>query len=153
GAACGPPARRFLTYGLNPMARRHTDSDADGNDIDITPMLDIVFIMLIFFIVTTSFVKESGVTVNRPSAQTAEEKKGSNILVAIRANGEIWLDRRAIDVRAVRPNIERMKAENPEGAVIIQADEFSPTGLLVKVMDQIRLAGITNISISAEAAN
>src|SRR5690554_7191831 len=72
--------------------------------------------MLIFFIVTTSFVKESGVTVNRPSAQTAEEKKGSNILVAIRANGEIWIDRRAIDVRAVRPNIERMKAENPEGA-------------------------------------
>lgn len=135
------------------MARRHTDSEADGNDIDITPMLDIVFIMLIFFIVTTSFVKESGVTVSRPSAQTAEEKKGSNILVAIRANGEIWIDRRAIDVRAVRPNIERMKAENPEGSVIIQADEFSPTGLLVKVMDQVRLAGISNISISAEAAN
>jgi len=135
------------------MARRHIDNDADGNDIDITPMLDIVFIMLIFFIVTTSFVKESGVTVNRPSAQTAEEKKGSNILVAIRANGEIWIDRRAIDMRAVRPNIERMKAENPEGAVIIQADEFSPTGLLVKVMDQIRLAGIQDISISAEGTD
>lgn len=133
------------------MARRHTDSGSDGNDIDITPMLDVVFIMLIFFIVTTSFVRESGVTVNRPSAQTAEEKKGSNILVAIRANGEIWIDKRAVDVRAVRPNIERMKAENPEGSVIIQADEFSPTGLLVKVMDQVRLAGITNISISAEA--
>ena len=135
------------------MARRHTDNEADGSDIDITPMLDIVFIMLIFFIVTTSFVKESGVTVNRPSAQTAEEKKGSNILLAIRANGEIWIDRRAVDVRAVRPNIERMKAENPEGAVIIQADEYSPTGLLVKVMDQVRLAGISNISISAEAAD
>ena len=133
------------------MARRHTDSGSDGNDIDITPMLDVVFIMLIFFIVTTSFVRESGVTVNRPSAQTAEEKKGSNILVAIRANGEIWIDKRSVDVRAVRPNIERMKAESPEGAVIIQADEFSPTGLLVKVMDQVRLAGITNISISAEA--
>ncbi|HUH58126.1 MAG TPA: biopolymer transporter ExbD [Pseudomonadales bacterium] len=135
------------------MARRRTRTEAEGNDIDITPMLDIVFIMLIFFIVTTSFVKESGVTVNRPSAQTAEEKKGSNILVAIRANGEIWIDRRAIDVRAVRPNIERMKAENPEGAVIIQADEFSPAGMVVKVMDQVRLAGITNISISAEASN
>lgn len=135
------------------MARRRTHTEAEGNDIDITPMLDIVFIMLIFFIVTTSFVKESGVTVNRPSAQTTEEKKGSNILVAIRANGEIWIDRRAIDVRAVRPNIERMKAENPEGAVIIQADEFSPAGMVVKVMDQVRLAGITNISISAEAAN
>ncbi len=135
------------------MARRRTRTEAEGNDIDITPMLDIVFIMLIFFIVTTSFVKESGVTVNRPSAQTAEEKKGSNILVAIRANGEIWIDRRAIDVRAVRPNIERMKAENPEGAVIIQADEYSPAGMVVKVMDQVRLAGITNISISAEASN
>lgn len=135
------------------MTRRRTRTEAEGNDIDITPMLDIVFIMLIFFIVTTSFVKESGVTVNRPSAQTAEEKKGSNILVAIRANGEIWIDRRAIDVRAVRPNIERMKAENPEGAVIIQADEFSAAGLVVKVMDQVRLAGITNISISAEASN
>lgn len=133
------------------MARRHVDSDADGNDIDITPMLDIVFIMLIFFIVTTSFVKESGVTVSRPSAQTAEEKKGSNILLAIRANGEIWIDRRAIDIRAVRPNVERMKAENPEGSVIIQADEFAPTGLLVKVMDQVRLAGISDISISADA--
>lgn len=133
------------------MARRRTYNEDDGNNIDLTPMLDVIFIMLIFFIVTTSFVKESGVTVNRPSAATAEEKKGSNILVAIRANGEIWIDRRAVDVRAVRPNIERMKAENPEGAVIIQADEFSPTGLLVKVMDQVRLAGITNISISAEA--
>lgn len=142
-----------LINGPNSMARRHTDNEADGSDIDITPMLDIVFIMLIFFIVTTSFVKESGVTVNRPSAQTAEEKKGSNILLAIRANGEIWIDRRAVDVRAVRPNIERMKAENPEGAVIIQADEYSPTGLLVKVMDQVRLAGISNISISAEAAD
>lgn len=135
------------------MARRHTDNDSDASDIDITPMLDIVFIMLIFFIVTTSFVKESGVTVSRPSAQTAEQKKGSNILVAIRANGEIWIDRRAVDVRAVRPNIERMKAENPEGAVIIQADQHSSTGMLVKVMDQIRLAGVEDISISAEGTD
>jgi biopolymer transport protein ExbD len=132
--------------------RRHTVTDSDESDIDITPMLDIVFIMLIFFIVTTSFVKESGVTVSRPSAETAEQKKGSNILVAIRPNGEIWIDRRAIDVRAVRANIERLKAENPEGSVIIQADEYSNTGLLVKVMDQVRLAGISNISISAETA-
>lgn len=133
------------------MARRFRQTEAEGNDIDITPMLDIVFIMLIFFIVTTSFVKESGVKVNRPSAQTTEDKKGNNILVAIRANGEIWIDRRAIDVRAIRANIERLKAENIEGAVIIQADEFAPTGLLVKVMDQIRLAGMSNISISAES--
>jgi len=130
--------------------RRHTATETDESDIDITPMLDIVFIMLIFFIVTTSFVKESGVTVSRPSAETAVELKGSNILVAIRPNGEIWIDRRSIDVRAVRANIERLKAENPEGAVIIQADEYSNTGLLVKVMDQVRLAGVTNIAISAQ---
>lgn len=133
------------------MARRFRQVETDSNEIDITPMLDIVFIMLIFFIVTTSFVKESGVQVNRPSAQTAEDKKGSNILVAIRANGEIWIDRRAIDVRAIRANIERLKSENKEGSVIIQADEFAPTGLLVKVMDQIRLAGMTNISVSAQS--
>lgn len=130
--------------------RRHTATETDETDIDITPMLDIVFIMLIFFIVTTSFVKESGVSVSRPSAETAVQLKGSNILVAIRPNGEVWIDRRAIDVRAVRANIERLKAANPEGSVIIQADEYSNTGLLVRVMDQVRLAGISNISISAE---
>ena len=132
--------------------RRHTETESDESDIDITPMLDIVFIMLIFFIVTTSFVKESGVTANRPSAETASEKKGSNILVAIKPNGEIWIDRRAIDVRAVRANVERLKVENPEGAVIIHADEYSNTGMLVKVMDQVRLAGVSNISISAEVS-
>lgn len=131
------------------MARRHVNPDGQENDIDITPMLDIVFIMLIFFIVTTSFVKESGITVSRPSASTAEAKQGSNILIAIRANGEIWVDKRAVDVRAVRANIERMKAEAPEGAVVIQADEFAPTGLLVKVMDQVRMAGVLDISIAA----
>ena len=130
--------------------RRHTATETDETDIDITPMLDIVFIMLIFFIVTTSFVKESGGSGSRPSAETAVQLKGSNILVAIRPNGEVWIDRRAIDVRAVRANIERLKGENPEGSVIIQADEYSNTGLLVRVMDQVRLAGISNISISAE---
>jgi len=131
------------------MARRHVSLEGQENDVDITPMLDIVFIMLIFFIVTTSFVKESGVTVNRPTASTAESKEGSSILVAIRANGEIWIDKRAIDMRAVRANVERLKAESHEGAVVIQADEYAPTGLLVKVMDQIRLAGVDNISVAA----
>lgn len=131
------------------MVRRHVNPDGQENDIDITPMLDVVFIMLIFFIVTTSFVKESGITVSRPSATTAEAKQGSNILIAIRANGEIWVDKRAVDVRAVRANVERMKAEAPEGAVVIQADEFAPTGILVKVMDQVRLAGVSDISIAA----
>jgi biopolymer transport protein ExbD len=132
------------------MARRHVASEGQEGDIDITPMLDIVFIMLIFFIVTTSFVKESGVTVSRPTASTAESKQGSNILIAIRANGEIWIDKRSVDLRAVRANTERLKAESPEGAVVIQADEFAPTGILVKVMDQVRLAGVTDISVAAK---
>ncbi len=131
------------------MARRPVASEGQEGDIDITPMLDIVFIMLIFFIVTTSFVKESGVTVSRPTASTAESKQGSNILIAIRANGEIWIDKRSVDLRAVRANTERLKAESPEGAVVIQADEFAPTGILVKVMDQVRLAGVTDISVAA----
>jgi len=91
-------------------------------EINLTPMLDVVFIMLIFFIVTASFVKESGLDVNRPDAPTAVKKESANILVAIGASNEIWISGRRIDPRAVRANIERMHAENPEGAVIIQAD-------------------------------
>jgi len=113
-------------------------------------MLDIVFIMLIFFIVTTTFARESGITVNRPMAATAEQKnKGTNIFVGLRKNGEVWIDKRLIDLRAVRPNIERLHVENPEGAVIIQADRDTKTGVLVEVMDQVRMAGVKNISIAA----
>lgn len=133
------------------MRRQHTNTGSDDNSIDMTPMLDIVFIMLIFFIVTTSFVKESGVSVNRPNAQTAQEDKKGSIMVAIKPNGEIWIDKRSVDVRSVRANIEKLKAESPDGNVVIQADTDSKTGLLVMVMDQIRLAGITNISIAAQA--
>jgi biopolymer transport protein ExbD len=129
------------------MRRIHRESDEQ--QIDLTPMLDVVFIMLIFFIVTTSFVKESGVDINRPSAATAEKKSKGNILIAITQNGEIWLDKRQIDIRAVRANIQRMKAKFPQSAVIIQSDTESKTGTLVRVMDQIRLAGVQNISIAA----
>lgn len=122
----------------------------DESAIDITPMLDIVFIMLIFFVVTSSFVKESGIDVNRPSASTAERKETGSILVAISMDNNVWIDKRRVDPDAIRPNIERLHAENPEGAVVIQADKASTSGLLVKVMDQIRLAGVTNISIAAK---
>ena len=122
----------------------------DESTIDITPMLDIVFIMLIFFIVTTSFVKETGVEVNRPNASTAVRDERGNILIAITANDEIWIDKRRVDLRAVRANVERLKAENPEGSVIIQADKASKTGFLVETMDQVRLAGVQNVSIAAE---
>ena len=119
-------------------------------EINLTPMLDVVFIMLIFFIVTASFVKESGLDVNRPDAPTAVKKENANILVAIGASNEIWINRRRIDPRAVRANIERMHAENPEGAVIIQADKKAFTETLVLVMDSARQAGVFNVSIAAE---
>ncbi|MCG8670305.1 MAG: biopolymer transporter ExbD [Pseudomonadales bacterium] len=131
--------------------RRHDQAIDDDNGIDMTPMLDIVFIMLIFFVVTTSFVKESGIDVNRPSAQTAEVKERGNILVAIDSQGRIWIDKRAVDIRAVRANVERLHAENPQGTVVIQSDTEAKTGLLVQVMDQVRLAGVSNVSIAAQA--
>jgi biopolymer transport protein ExbD len=109
-----------------------------------------VFIMLIFFIVTASFVKESGIEVVRPRAETAQRQERANILIAIRDDGEVWIQRRAVDLRAVRANIERLMAENPQGGVIILADENSRNGVLVEVMDQARLAGAQSISIAAE---
>ena len=129
--------------------RRRVNLDEEEADINMTPMLDIVFIMLIFFIVTTSFVKETGIEVNRPDAQTAVRNERGNILIAITESGDIWMAKRKIDVRAVRANVERMLAERPEGAVIVQADKFSQAGVMVTVMDQVRLAGVENVSIAA----
>lgn len=131
------------------MARRKFQPD-DEAEINITPLLDIVFIMLIFFIVTTSFVKETGIDVSRPSANTAEQKPRGNILIAIRENGDIWFQKRRIELRAVRANVERAHAENPEGSVVIIADKSSETGTLVDVMDQVKLAGVQAISIAAQ---
>ena len=128
----------------------HQNNGSADSDINLTPMLDVVFIMLIFFVVTTSFVKESGVEINRPSAETAQQQEKANILIAIRPNGEIWIESRAVDVRAVRANIERLRAEFPEGQVVIQGDQTAQIGLLVQVMDQVRLAGITNVAIAAD---
>jgi len=133
--------------------RRHTDHGHEETELNLTPMLDIVFIMLIFFVVTTSFVRESGLEVNRPAAQTAERRDRGNIMIAIAPNGEIWIDKRAVDIRAVRAVVERLVAENPEGGVIIQGDREAQIGLLVKVMDQVRKAGIVNVSIAATAGN
>ena len=113
-------------------------------------MLDVVFIMLIFFIVTASFVKEAGIDISRPPAATAERKERGNILIAITANDQIWIDRRQVDPRSLRANIERMHAENPQGSVVIQADEKSQNGLLVRVMDAARLAGVKSVSLAAE---
>jgi biopolymer transport protein ExbD len=123
--------------------------EEEESEINLTPMLDVVFIMLIFFIVTASFVREAGLDVNRPDAPMTQSKpEDSNILVLINANDEIWIDRRLIDPRAVRANIERMHAENPEGSVVIQANNSSTNKMLVEVMDAARQAGVYNISIA-----
>ena len=123
--------------------------EEESEEINLTPMLDVVFIMLIFFIVTASFIKEAGIDVNRPDAPTSESIADANILIAISPNDEIWIDRRLIGPRAVRANIERMHAENPKGSVVIQADKKSTNELLVVVMDAARQAGVYNVSIAA----
>jgi biopolymer transport protein ExbD len=130
------------------MKKRHFHEDEA--EINITPMLDVVFIMLIFFIVTTSFVKETGVDISRPSSSQAKQVKKGNILVAIKEDGVIWINKQEVDLRAVRSRIEKMHAENPEASAVIIADRGSRTGDLVEVMDQIKSAGVESISIAAE---
>ncbi len=131
--------------------RRHdrNNQDQESGEINLTPMLDIIFIMLIFFIVTTSFVKESGIEVNRPKAQTAQRQERGNIIIAIKPNGEIWIDKRLVDIRAVRAVIARLRAENPLGNVVIAADRDAKVNILTRVMDQVRLAGVTDMAIAA----
>lgn len=126
----------------------HVTEDDEAN-IDMTPMLDIVFIMLIFFVVTASFVKETGIEINRPQAKTAITKETANIKIAIDGNDIIWIDRHQVDERSVRPMLERMHMENPQGGMIVQADRRSTNEKLVQVMDAARQAGITSISIAA----
>ena len=132
------------------MRRRRSRDGEEESEVNLTPMLDVVFIMLIFFIVTASFVKEAGIDISRPPAATAERKERGNILVAITETDQIWIDRRQVDPRALRANIERLHAENPQGSVVIQADKKSKNGLLVQVMDAARLAGVKNVALAAE---
>ena len=133
---------------------RHLNKMIQGQEekeeIEMTPMLDVVFILLIFFIVTASFVKEAGIDVNRPEAATAVKKERANILVAISDKGDIWINKRKVDIRSVQANIERLKAENPQGTVVIQADKKSTTDTLIKVMDSARAAGVFDVSIAAQ---
>jgi len=131
------------------MAVRRGKSE-DDMDINITPMLDVVFIMLIFFIVTTSFVKESGIEPNRPSAQTAQSKPHANILIGVDARGQIWIDRRSVPLNVVRQLVENTVVENPESSAVLIADELSPAGVVLDVMDQVRLGGVTNIALAAD---
>lgn len=134
--------------------RRNFISEAASEEeanIDLTPMLDVVFIMLIFFIVTATFIKESGITVNRPEASTSDEKDDTTVLVAINADNSIWIDKRRVDVRTVRANIERIHAENPEGGLVIQADELASVKTFTAVLDAAReVVPKDKISLSTE---
>ncbi|MGI9236358.1 MAG: ExbD/TolR family protein [Woeseiaceae bacterium] len=122
--------------------------EQDNNEVNMTPMLDVVFILLIFFVVTASFVRETGIDVNKPEASTGIPPEVPAILVAITENNEIWIDRRLVDPRAVRANIERLRLEFPKGMVLIQADERSHNKILVQVMDAARQAGVYNITMA-----
>lgn len=124
-------------------------ADEEENEINLTPMLDVVFIMLIFFIVTASFIKEAGIDVDRPDAPSADSQDDAAILIAISANDEIWIDRRETEPNAVRGMIERLHAENPKGSIVIQADEESTNEMLVVVMEAAKQAGVTNVAIAA----
>lgn len=133
------------------MRRRRSSRLDDEAEVDLTPMLDVVFIMLIFFIVTASFVKEVGLDLNRPEGgATKSVLENENIFIEISADGIIRVDRRIVDIRAVRPNIERLHAERPDGSVVIAPAGSSHNGIMVEVMDQARLAGVANISLAAE---
>ena len=132
------------------MRRKHKHA-ADEAEIDMTPMLDIVFIMLIFFIVTTSFVKEIGIDMNRPTNAPPETKQESEVvLIEVTETNQVRMDGRTVDVRAVQANVERARAEKPNATVVVAAAENSNAGILVQVVDQARLAGATNVSVASD---
>ncbi len=121
----------------------------DEKVADLTPMLDVVFIMLIFFIVTATFIKESGAEVNRPDTFTGESKKFVSLLVAVTADNNIWIDKKKVDIRAVRPLMEQLHSENPKGGLVIQADRKAKTEKLLAIMDAARQIGITQVAVAS----
>jgi biopolymer transport protein ExbD len=125
-------------------------AEDEDNEINLTPMLDVVFIMLIFFIVTASFIKEAGIDVDRPEAPTGDRQDDASILIAISSGDEIWIDRKEVDPRGVRSVIERLHAENPKGSIVIQADEESTNEMLVTVMEAAKQAGVANVAIATD---
>ena len=128
---------------------RGTIRGGDKVDINMGPLVDMVFLLLIFFVVTTSFVRESGIDVQRSTAATAEVKAKGNIMIGVSPEGDVYYEGRKVDVRSVRGLVERALAEDPEGGVVIVADKTSETGVVVAVMDQARLAGAGNVSLAA----
>ena len=132
------------------MRRIRKRKPDDDWEINITPMLDIVFIMLIFFIVTASFVREPGIDPNRPFAQTAATKELGNILIAVSNADQVWMDNRRVPFPSVRHFVEAAKAANPESSVVIVADQEASTGIVLDLMDSVRAAGVTSIALAAE---
>lgn len=130
------------------MSRKPQKSEEETGAIDLTPMLDVVFIMLIFFIVTATFIKEAGIEVNRPEATTAIAKKKANILIAITPTNEIWIDKKQVDERAVKVTIERLRADNPKGTLVIQADDRANIETMAIVTNAAREAGVTNVAVA-----
>lgn len=130
--------------------RRRTETGEGEPEINITPMLDIVFIMLIFFIVTAVFVKEAGIDVIRPDAQSAREIPRVSLVIAVSDNNEIWINKREVPIRDVRAVVEKLQRENPQGAVVIQADSRSQTGIVVDIMDQLNVVGVPDVRVATE---
>ena len=130
------------------MARSH-NPESEDHGIDLAPMLDFVLNLLIFFIITTSFVKQTGAIIDKPTAETAEHRESGNLLIAVRPNGEVWMDRKQVDLRELRPSVEKLHIERPDDTVVIIADKIAPAGQVAKVMDEVRKAGIKDIAISA----
>ena len=130
------------------MSQQHAP-ESEETGIDLAPMLDFTMNLLIFFLITTSFVKETGIQVDKPIAQTAMHEESGNILIAIRQNGEVWMDRKQVDLREVRPMIERLHIERPDDSVVVIADKQAAAGMLAQVMDQVKSAGIKDVAIGA----
>ncbi len=130
------------------MKQRYQSTDADP-EINMTPMLDIVFIMLIFFIVTAVFVKEAGVDVNRPEAVMSTNVKRVSMLIAVTDDNEVWINKREVPLRDVRAVAEKLHRENPQGAVVIQADRISQAGIVVDIMETLNDMGVPSVSIAA----
>ncbi len=124
--------------------------EEESEEINLTPMLDVVFIMLIFFIVTATFIKEAGIQVDRPDTMTADSQEDAAILIAISANDEIWIDKQERDPRDVRVLIERLHAENPKGSIVIQADEESTNEVLVQILEAAKAAGVQNVAMASD---
>jgi len=131
------------------MRRSHAEAEYEPVYINVVPLIDVMFFLVLFFVSTTSFVRESGIEINRPTAQTAMIPGKDSMIVSIDRSGRIWIENQQVDIRVVRGHVERMHAENPTGTVIVLADRSSQTGIVVEVMDQVRLAGVTNVAIAA----